>query len=162
MRTGLILLAPDAEALVADFRDEVPAHVTVLFPFRRWEEMGLPLRAQLATIFRQQAAISVTFTGVGRFPGVVWLKPEPRDPIDRLTRTLVQAFPDCLPYEGAFPDPVPHLTALKSEDDAALESAQRILEVRLAVPLATRLNTCALYAETETGWREVLRFRLGG
>ena len=162
MRTGLILLAPATEPLVADLRDEVPAHVTVLFPFRPWEETGPSLRAQLATIFSQQAAIDVTFASVGRFPGVVWLKPERRDPIDRLTRMLVQAFPDCLSYDGEFADPVPHMTALKSQDSAELDAAQKLLESRLAQPVAARLDACSLFAETDAGWREMLRFPLGG
>ena len=75
---------------------------------------------------------------------------------------MVEAFPDCLPYGGEFADPVPHLTALKSEDAAALDAAQRLLESRLARPLAARLDACSLFAETEAGWREMLRFPLRG
>ena len=55
MHTGLVLRIPEADALLADLRagfpdaaaDDMPAHVTVIFPFKPWETVN---RADLLTL----------------------------------------------------------------------------------------------------------------
>lgn len=41
---------------------------------------------------------------------MLWLTPEDPRPIIGLTEAVSSAFPAYLPYEGRFPDVVPHLT----------------------------------------------------
>jgi len=111
METGLILLVPEAEPLVSDLRAEhdpnaaegVPAHITALYPFRRSGEIDEAVRARLGEVLARTAAMDLSFAAVGRFPGVRWLAPEPRGLLDQLTRTLVQAFPDCQPMRASSP-----------------------------------------------------------
>ena len=110
METGLILRVPEAEPLVGDLRasldpnaaEGVPAHVTVLYPFRPSEQIDAAVKTCLTKIFRGTPVFDVRFRDVGRFSGVLWLAPEPRAHIDALTRACVAAFPDCLPYAGRF------------------------------------------------------------
>jgi hypothetical protein len=70
-----------------------------------------------------------TLSSCGRFAGVVYLVPEPRDRFDRLIERLVVACPETPPFGGEFGSaPVPHLTAATSADDGQLCSAQLSLE----------------------------------
>ena len=65
---------------------------------------------------------------VGRFPGVVYLGPEPRSEVDELVARLAAAFPETPPYGGAFgPAPVPHLTVATSADEGVLDEIERRL-----------------------------------
>ena len=114
-QTALVILVPEAEALVAEHRQRhdpsaaagVPAHVTVLYPFRSVvDDIAADAVGEIAA---GVPAFDVVFTTLARFPGeVVYLVPEPAEPFRRLTAATAAAFPDCPPYGGAIVDPVPH------------------------------------------------------
>ena len=169
METGLILRVPEAEPLVGDLRasldpnaaEGVPAHVTVLYPFRPSEQIDAAVKTCLTKIFRGTPVFDVRFRDVGRFSGVLWLAPEPRAHIDALTRACVAAFPDCLPYAGRFADPAPHLTVAIQKNDARLDEAEATLKNRLSRPLHARISAVCLLEKAAEGWREKARFPLG-
>ena len=50
----------------------------------------------------------VRFERVRRFPGVVWLDPEPAEPFRSLTAAIVARWPDHPPYGGVFDEVIPH------------------------------------------------------
>jgi hypothetical protein len=86
------------------------AHVTVLSPF-----LDPPLDAgdlqRVEQVVRRHRAFEFALRRVDIFPnGIVHALPDPDDGFRRLTAELVAAFPQCPPYAGEFPDPVPHLT----------------------------------------------------
>ena len=169
METGLILLVPEAGPVVADLRARldpnaalgVPAHVTVLYPFRVLEQIDGETLARLQDICRRTPAFELAFLRTGRFPGVLWLAPEPRAPIDALAALLVEAFPECPPYGGRHADPEPHLTVAIQPNEARLGRAERTLRRRLTRPVRARIESCALFALRPEGWREQHRFPLG-
>src|ERR1700742_776345 len=109
MRTGLVLVIPEAEPIVGEYRarhdpsaaEGLPAHVTVLYPFRETERIDAACLARLGDLFAAVAPFTLTFAATDQFPGVRWLAPEPRAPIDALTKSIAAAFPDCPPYAGA-------------------------------------------------------------
>ena len=154
--TALVVLVSEAEPLVADHRLRhdppaaagVPAHVTVLYPFRPVVDDGVA--AVVAEIAAGVPAFDVTFATLGRFPGeVVHLVPDPDEPFRRLTAATAAAFPDCPPYGGTIPDPIPHLTVADGVDmttAAALEDA-----VRPGLPVASRVERLTLIVQDETG-----------
>src|SRR5687768_15961678 len=121
--TALVVLVPEAEALVADHRLRhdpsaaagVPDHVTVLYPFRSViDDIAADAIAEIAA---SVPAFDVVFTTLGRFPGeVVYLVPEPAEPFLRLTAAAAASFPDRPPYGGAILDPIPHLTVADGVD----------------------------------------------
>jgi 2'-5' RNA ligase len=168
MRTGLVLRIPEADALLAELRsgrpdaadDHMPAHVTVIFPFRPWETVTRADLRTLTGLFGAMRPISLGFATTGRFPGVLWLSPTPRAEVDKLTQAVVAAFPDYPPYEGAYDDPTPHLT-LALGDGAALDAAERVVARHLVRPLQSDIDACSAYALTDRGWREMERFPLG-
>ncbi|MGN6132151.1 MAG: 2'-5' RNA ligase family protein [Nocardioidaceae bacterium] len=87
----------------------VHAHITVLAPW-----LSHPRQRDLETvavIAAKGAPVEVTLAEVAAFDGgVIYLAPEPDEPFRKLTAALAAAYPQCPPYAGAFPDPVPHLT----------------------------------------------------
>ena len=169
METGLILVVPEAEPVVRDLRARsgpsaaagVPAHVTILYPFRPWAAVDRHVVVRLKQILRGVRPFELSFAGVGRFPGVLWLAPEPRGPALALTRAITEAFPDCPPYGGGVAEPVPHLTVAMDEDEAVLDAAEKTLRGRLAAPVRARIGALELYLHTSQGWRQRRRFRLG-
>ncbi|NQY56448.1 MAG: 2'-5' RNA ligase family protein [Ilumatobacteraceae bacterium] len=116
-RSALVVLVPEAEPLVAEHRVRhdrmaargVPAHVTILHPFRSTVD---PATAdEVAAIAQTFQPFDATLTTVDRFPGdLVFLTPQPTATFRTMLRTVAAAFPDCPPYGGAHPDPAPHLT----------------------------------------------------
>jgi 2'-5' RNA ligase len=169
MRTALVVPIPEAESLVGDWRrkhdpsaaDGMPAHVTVLYPFRTWEQIDADALTKLERLFGDIAPFDLTFAAIGRFAGVRWLAPEPRARIDALTKSAAGAFPDCKPYGGAFADPAPHLTFAIGED-TAIDAVERAVQAGLVQPIRSRVENCVLYAFTDDGWREQARFCFTG
>ena len=138
----------------------MPAHVTALYPFRPLQSLDEAVMLGLKQLIAGLPALDVSFGAIGRFPGVRWLAPEPREPIDRLTQALVAAFPDCLPYRGEFSDPVPHLTFAVG-DEALLSQVENEVAAGLSAPIQARIEDCCLFQFTEGRWREAARFAFG-
>lgn len=126
----------------------VPAHVTVLHPFR--SVVDDVTSRKIGTIASRIGSFDATFASVDRFPGVVlFLSPEPLERFKALTRDFVEAFPDCPPYGGAFADPHPHLTVGSQLDDATADVLERAIAQGL--PLATRVDQLTLLVEDDEG-----------
>jgi 2'-5' RNA ligase len=117
VRTAVIVPVPAAAPVVDRWREltcnakpslGIPPHITLLFPFVT--PVTGELVSELGGVFAQVPAFSLELGMVGRFPGVVYLAPEPTAPFAELTAELVRRHPDHQPYGGeAFPV-VPHLT----------------------------------------------------
>lgn len=138
----------------------IPLHVTVLFPFVPLDRFGEDERAQLRRALGSHAPFSFELTRLERWPAVLWLAPEPSEPLRALTASVWAAFPEHPPYEGEFGEPVPHATIAKGavDDDAADR-----LHARLAplLPVPCRADDVVLLAEeAPERWREHERFRL--
>ncbi len=126
----------------------VPAHVTVLHPFR--SVVDDVTAGEIGMIASRIGSFDATFAVVDRFPGVVlFLSPEPLERFKALTRVFVEAFPDCPPYGGAFADPHPHLTVGSQIDDATADLVERAIVGGL--PLATRVDRLTLLVEDDEG-----------
>ena len=128
--------------------NDLPPHVTVLYPCPGEVEAI----AQVLAPFDQ---FDVTFTRVDRFPGTLWLAPEPAAPFVALTEAMVARFPDWPPYGGVFKSVIPHLTvAQTSLDDVAVQ-------VEPLLPLASRVESVVLYESADGHhWHETMTFDL--
>jgi len=92
--TALVVLVPEAEFLVKPFRDRfdpsaalgVPAHITLLYPFKPPDEIDEVLLAQLRDGFARFAPIAFALQSIRRFPGVLYLAPDPAEPFRALIR----------------------------------------------------------------------------
>ncbi|MET0457832.1 MAG: 2'-5' RNA ligase family protein [Ilumatobacteraceae bacterium] len=154
--TALVILVADAEPVVAEHRLRhdpaaaagVPAHVTVLYPFR--PVVDGTTADVIGGIAAHEAAFDVTFAATARFPGdVVYLVPDPAAPFSRLTTAVAAACPDCPPYAGVFADPIPHLTVADGVDDATAATLERA--VRPGLPVSARVARLTLIVQDGTG-----------
>jgi len=137
----------------------VPAHVTLLFPFLATDDLTPAIRRRLARIASQVRPFTVRFDGTGRFPGVLWLAPEPTAPFVELTERLAGAFPDHPPYEGAHDDIIPHLTVALAPE-ATLDRLVR--KVRPDLGFRERIHAMEVIAEDGAGrWHARWRLPLG-
>ncbi|MCE9649746.1 MAG: 2'-5' RNA ligase family protein [Parvibaculum sp.] len=174
MNTALVLEIPQAEHVVSRWRklhdpsaaDGMPAHVTLVHPFRAHEEIDAEAEASLAHLFGQAAPFDLHFHETRRFPAtsVLWLAPQNPAPVVALVRALGIAFPEHLPYAGAHPDTVPHLTVAHLKTPGAnLDLIERdfMKEARPHLPLHARVEAASLFHNGGTGWRVAKQFKLG-
>ena len=127
--SALVIEVPEAEPLVGEWRrayDPVskygmPAHVTVLYPFREPHAIDPGTLERLLDTIGDHRPFTATFSSVGTFPdGVLYLAPDPPEPFVALTESVAAAFPEHPPYGGTFAEPIPHLTVA-----SGLAEAQR-------------------------------------
>ena len=128
--------------------NDLPPHVTVLYPSPGDVEA-------IAQVLAPFAGFDVTFERLDRFPGTLWLAPEPAEPFVAMTEAMVARFPEWQPYGGVFKSVVPHLTiAQASLDDVAVQ-------VEPLLPLASRVDSVVLYQSVDgRHWHETMTFDL--
>ena len=126
----------------------VPAHVTVLHPFRDFVDAATLTDVEALTVTLN--SFPAVLARVGRFDGdVVVLEPEPLRLFKDMTAAAVAAFPDCPPYGGAFADPHPHLTVGNRVDES---TAQRIeSDLSPSLPIEFRVDHLTLLVEDDAG-----------
>lgn len=169
MSSTLLVPIPEADDVTSPFWPDwappkargVPAHVSILFPFLRKRALTGEALGQIAEAAAAVAPFTVRFRRTGRFEHTVFLVPEPARPFAELTRQIVARFPASPPYRGAHGTALnPHLTVLTCPDEKALGRAER--EVRLSLPLRSRVRELCLMVEDEHGgWRQHRSFPLG-
>ncbi|WP_026453912.1 2'-5' RNA ligase family protein [Saccharomonospora iraqiensis] len=113
------------------------AHITLLGP---WLSEPSPTDLDtVATILARTEPFEATLATVDTFPnGLIHLRPEPEDPFRALTAALAEAFPQCPPYAGTFPDPVPHLTLDRRAEGITPDSVAR--DLRHLLPVRTHVD----------------------
>ena len=129
MQTGLILAVPDLQDAVAVWRTvalpgvqlDVPPHLTLLYPWLPREPTEEDRRRVHEAICHLHP-FTLSFGEVGTFPGFVWLRPEPLDPVLAVYSAVTGAFAETPPYEGEHADVIPHVTVATCdpEETAAL------------------------------------------
>lgn len=153
--TTLILPVSGADDLLQPSAHEVgiPAHITLLYPFLRARTIDHEIEDALESLLREIPAFDFTLADVGRFPGVVYLAPEPAAPFTALVQALVDRWPDHRPYGGVFAEIVPHLTV------AYGETVPSGLSERL--PVKARADEVWLMSRTGGRWVRRASFPLG-
>jgi 2'-5' RNA ligase len=128
--------------------NDLPAHVTILHP--------APSDVlALAEVLGSFAPFDVTFARLDRFPGILWLAPEPAEPFVALTKTVAGRFPSFPPYGGRYPSIIPHLTVAA----ASLDETAALVEPLL--PLHSHVDAVVLYESADgRHWRELQTFDL--
>jgi 2'-5' RNA ligase len=162
-----VLLAPHVHAALYDLRArhlrnlgrKMPSHVTVLFPFRNPVDDGAV--AEIERICATTAPFDATFGEVRRFGGsVVWLQPEPSGAFTQLTSAVVDAFPDCVPYDGKHRKHTPHLSVGSRLSRSVADALAA--EVVPLLPLGDHIDALSLMFETGDGWRHERSWPLRG
>lgn len=154
--SAIIVPVDPAEPVVGDLRLRydpgaalgVPAHITLLYPFRPARAAADEIET-LAKLFSKVEAFDFLVTEVRLFSGTAYLHPNKPEKFLHLTRTLLEKWPDCQPYNGAFPDVIPHLTVADQVDASVLAE----VESRLAgdLPVACVASEAWLLVSNEAG-----------
>jgi 2'-5' RNA ligase len=162
--TALVALFPELEPLLGPWRRRytgdgprgMPPHVTVIFPFADSAEAD-DLLEPLGRVFGAFAPFEIALRETARFPGLLYLRPDPGDTFVAITEALVHAFPDFPPYSGEFAEIVPHVTVAQGGDEL-LAATERQLEQQL--PVKSRVERAWLVEDTAGGWRRHTAFPL--
>jgi len=167
VESALLIEVPEAEPVIGHWRTlldpaalvGVPAHVSVLYPFLAPNRLDETTLRSLGDLFRNVPPFPFALTEVRRWPELVYLTPEPREPFATLTEMLVRRWPDAKPYEGKFTHIVPHVTVAHTSDDAV---ARRIIaDVSPRLPLDSVARTVMLMVTDNTSWTAHTTFPLG-
>jgi 2'-5' RNA ligase len=119
MESTLAILVPEAEGLVHSFRDRydpsakvgMPAHITLLYPFKSPDEIDAVVLDILRHCFLRFPPFSFSLRTINQFAGeTLYLVPEPEDPFRELTLAIWRCFPETPPYRGRYSTVIPHLT----------------------------------------------------
>jgi 2'-5' RNA ligase superfamily len=155
LHSALLVAVPEAADAVDDWREStsyakpssgVPPRLTILSPFTPPASIDNSLIDDLRTLFGAFESFTFELAATGRFPGVLYLAPDPVEPFVRLTGAVVDAYPDYPPYGDAFASIVPHLTTAEG-DDETLSKAEA--DVRLSLPIAASATEVLLIEEIE-------------
>ena len=169
--SALVILIPEAESLVKSFRDQydpsaavgVPAHVTILYPFKPPDELTAEVITTLQDLISRQPSFQVSFQAFQGFPDTIYLAPLPAEPFRRLTEIIVERYPETPPYGGAFAEIIPHLTVAQVSDIQRLDKiTDEFREVaRKKLPISARVNTVSLMDNSSGSWKVRAQFSLG-
>jgi 2'-5' RNA ligase len=127
--SALVVLVPEAEAVTKPFRDRydpsaaagVPAHITLLYPFKAPDAVDGIALGKLADCFARFEPIRFCLGAIRRFPAeVLYLAPEPAEPFRQLTLSVWNLFPETPPYGGRWPEIIPHLSVAKVTNETQL------------------------------------------
>lgn len=170
--SAVVLRVDEAEAFVAATRQRfdrsairgMPAHVTLLYPFRHPDRLDAGTRSALRSYFAGRAPLRFQLAGLCGFPGVLYLAPLPFEPIDALAQGLWERFPDVPPYGGAVANPVPHLTVAQKPPAESLTQVSEALLAQLAgaLPIACEVRAASLAVKRAGRWSLAEDLPLGG
>jgi 2'-5' RNA ligase len=163
--TAIVVLVPELEPLVGRFRaihaedaaSGMPPHVTLLYPFLHPDLLDVAVDRAVADVVGGFEPFRFVLGRIGRFPGVLYLAPEPADRFLALTEALRRRWPAIEPYGGAFPTLVPHLTVTTGPAPAALAAA-----LERALPVEATATVVSLMTSDRRGrWSTRNTFPLG-
>jgi 2'-5' RNA ligase len=165
-QTALAAVIHGAEPTVGAWRNRldpsaaagVPAHVSVLSPFLAAAQVDDAVIGALTSLFGSQPTFDVRFTEFRRFPGVLYLAPDPDEPFRALTRMLATRWPEASPQGIQLADWKPHLTVAYEQPAPVFDEVEASLATEL--PIAAAITAVALFVHDGTRWRQRMTFDL--
>ena len=172
--SALVFLVPEAEALVKPFRDRhdpsaaagMPAHITLLYPFRAPNAIDASVLDGLQQCFASFAPFAFALTATRRFESpeaVLYLEPEPAAAFRALTEAIYERHPETPPYGGRHADVIPHLSVAQVEDRPQLDAiAEHFAPAATAMlPIRAMAAEVALMDTRSGRWQVRTTFALG-
>lgn len=168
--TALICRIPEIESSIARYRDRydpsarrnVPAHVTILYPFMAPELVDADVLDTLRDVAAAVPAFSYRLSKTARFPVALYLEPEPDRHFSALIEGVHRAFPDYPPFAGKFETVVPHVTVAHGDEPLLCEIE---VELKIALPgggVRARCDEVVLIENSRGQWWEPMQvFPLG-
>jgi 2'-5' RNA ligase len=167
--TALICRVPEAEPFISRYRARfdpsarrnVPAHVTILYPFIAPTRVDEHVISSLTAVARSIRCFDYRLAEAKRFPVALWLAPAPDDSFAALMAAVYRAFPEFPPFEGKFDTVVPHVTVAHGDEPQLCEID---LELKLALPrggIVARCDEMLLIENSSGRWEPMHTFDLG-
>lgn len=171
IQSALVVLVPEAEAVVKCFRDKFdpsaregcPAHVTLLHPFKPPDEIGKSDFDKLSRCFARFEPVHFSLSAIGRFPGALYFAPSPDEPFRKLTLAIWDCYPEMPPYGGRHSDIVPHLSVAQLADERHLDRISAELEQASEgkLPIPAVASEVVLLDTSAGPWQVRAVFKLG-
>jgi hypothetical protein len=172
IESGLAVLVPEAEHLVTSFRERhdpsaaagMPAHITLLYPFKPPDEIGEAELEKLNQCFAGFRKFDFFLTTSRRsLGGVLYLAPEPDDPFRQLTLAIWDCFPATPPYGGSYSNLLPHLTVAELADERQLDriAVQFARASQGKLPIRATARGVALMEKRAESWQLGTSLALG-
>jgi len=171
IESALVVLVPEAENLVEDFRSRfdpsagwgIPAHITILYPFISPQVITEENLEKIKTVFQPFAPFTANFSRVIEEFEMIFLAPEPKTSFVELTEAMIRAFPGYLPYEGAHKEIIPHLSVAIPADPAELPkiAADFRTAAREKMPFSSQITEVTLMENLSGKWKIRTKFPLG-
>jgi 2'-5' RNA ligase len=170
VETAVVIAFPELSPVVDEWRERtsadrtsmgIPPHVTLLHPFAPAEAIDDCVE-RLGELFAAVPIFEVTFRELRRWPGMLYLAPEPPEPFASLTEAIVERWPAYPPYEGIHETVIPHLTVAYGNDSLLAEVEA---DVTPQLPIEAHVAEAVLLEELEPDfgrWGERARFKLAG
>ena len=169
--SALVVLVPQVAELLQAFRArytpgvplDMPAHITLIFPFKSPTAIDAEVLASLRHCFAAMQRFDFALSRLEIFPAdAVYLAPEPAEPFRRLTLAIWRRYPDQPPYGGRYPRIVPHLTLARIPDAARLSSVADDFATAFpgSLPIAGRADAVALMDNSSGRWEVRTTFGL--
>ena len=169
-KTALVILVPEAESIVKEWReiydssaaDRMPAHITILYPFKPLGDIGSTVTADLKDLFLRQSRFDFSLNEIGRFQEVLYLAPSHSSRFKELIQTVTAEYPDTPLYGGVSFEVVPHVTVAMVKDNARLDEISR--EFHRAsegkFPINAHAGRVSLMVKRQQGWEIEISFDL--
>jgi 2'-5' RNA ligase len=171
LQSALVVLVPAVERLVGRYREKydpsaaagMPAHITLLYPFKAPDEVSEAVLHDLAECCTHFEVFDFSFSAVRRFyPEILYLAPEPDEPFRQLTLAIQGRFPGILPYGGKYSSIVPHLTIAQLADEQQLAqiAAEFARSSQGRLPISATAGEIALMDALVGSWQVRATFPL--
>jgi 2'-5' RNA ligase len=171
IESALVVVVPEAEQLVGPFREKyepsaavgMPAHITLLYPFKSADDISKAELGNLGLCFARIEQFGFSLAAIRRFASVLYLAPEPDEPFRRLTLAIWQRYPKVPPYGGKYSDIVPHLTIAQLADERQLDGIadQFARASRGKLPIRATASEISLMEKRAGIWRARTTLALG-
>jgi len=163
IESALVVLVPEADDLAKPFRDlydpsaadGMPAHITLLRPFKLPDKDDQAVLGDLREWFWRFAPFRFSLASIRRFPdAVLYLAPEPDEPFRQLTLAIWDQYPESPPYGGKWPDIVPNLSVAWISDEQKLDriADDFALASRGRLPIRATVSEVALMEKRSGRW----------
>jgi len=170
--SALVVLVPEAEAVAKPFRDQydpsavagMPAHITLLYPFKAPDEVDDITLGKLRDCFARFEPIQFSLDKIRRFPvEVLYLAPEPDEPFRQLTLSIWKLFPETPPYRGKWSNIIPHLSVaqLANEQQLAAIASDFATASQRKLPIRATTSEVALMDNRSRRWGVRAKFSFG-
>jgi 2'-5' RNA ligase len=158
LRSALVVAVPEAASAVDDWRERtcadrpsigVPAHVTILFPFVPPPLIDRSVVEELRVLVGHFERFSFELRETRRFPGLLYLAPEPPGPFVQMIEAVTRRYPEYPPYGGSIDSIVPHVTVAHGDADL-LDVVDSTL--RPFLPIVAEASEVCLLEEVAPDW----------